>query len=295
MTTRNDLHTSITNQLIAAIESDPGNPALPWRKSSGLALIPSNIASGNTYNGINILNLWASSYLSGYDLPVWGTYKQWTDSGCQVRRGEKASLVVFYREYETTPQAEAEDDDGKRRVMRGSSVFNAAQVEGYAAPTPPPSLGAIERIEEADRFTRATGADIRCGGDRAYFRPETDHIQMPDEGLFTGTESMTRSQGYYATLVHELIHWSGAKPRLARDMSGRFGTEAYAAEELVAEIGAAFLCAELAITQDVRPDHAAYLASWLRLIKSDPKAIFTAAAKASEAAAFLKKHASEMQ
>lgn len=286
MTTRDDLHASITNQLIAAIESDPGSPALPWRRQNGLAPIPSNIASGNTYNGINILNLWASAHLCGYDLPLWGTYKQWTDAGCQVRRGEKATLVVFYREYEATPDPER-DDDGKRRVMRGSSVFNAMQVEGYTPPPAPLSLGPIERIEQADRFTQATRADIRHGGDRAYFRADTDHIQMPDEGLFTGTKSMSRSEGYYATLVHELVHWSGAKARLDRDMSGRFGSEAYAAEELIAEIGAAFLCAQLGITQELRPDHARYLASWVALLKSDSGAIFAAAARASEAARYL--------
>lgn len=287
MTTRSDLHSSITNQLIAAIESNPGEPSLPWRSAGGVPLIPSNIASGNTYNGINILNLWAASHLRGYDLPVWGTYKQWTEAGAQVRRGEKSSLVIFYREFETDPDP-ANDDDGRRRMMRGSSVFNAAQVEGYTSPPAPARLGPIERMERADAFAQNTRADIRHGGDRAYFRPDTDHIQMPDEGLFTGTNHMSRSEGYYAVLLHELVHWSGAKPRLDRDMSGRFGSQAYAAEELIAEIGAAFLCAELGITQGLRPDHAAYLANWLKLLKSDPHAIFAAAAKASEAAAFLK-------
>jgi len=292
MTTKSDLHETITNQLIAAIESNPGKPALPWRRSGGVSIIPANIASAKTYNGINILSLWSAAQLRGYDLPVWGTYKQWLEAGCQVRRGEKASPVIFYKEFETDADPQRPDDDGKRRMLRGSSVFNAAQVEGYQPPEPTASLGPIERLERADRFTLGCGADIRHGGDKAYFRSDTDHIQMPDEGLFTGTATMTRSEGYYATLVHELVHWSGAKPRLDRDMTGRFGSESYAAEELVAEIGAAFLCAELQVTQDLRPDHAAYLATWLRLLKSDPKAIFTAAAKASEAAGWLRSTAS---
>jgi len=288
MTTRNDLHTNITNQLIAAIEANPGKPVLPWRRSGGLSSLPANITSGKTYNGINILNLWAAAHVRGYELPVWGTYKQWTDAGCQVRRGEKASLVIFYREFESQAEPDDKDDNGKRRVMRGSAVFNANQVDGYTPPPAPPSLGPIARLETADRFTTATGADIRHGGSMAYFQPDTDHIQMPEEGLFTGTETITREQGYYAVLVHELVHWSGAKRRLHRDMTGRFGSKSYAAEELVAEIGAAFLCCELGITQDVRPDHAQYLATWLQLLKSDPRAIFTAAARASEAATYLR-------
>src|SRR5690606_30117241 len=126
------------------------------------------------------------------------------------------------------------------------------------------------------------------GGESAFYRPSTDHIQMPEEGLFCGTDTMTRSEGYFAVLLHELIHASGAKHRLDRDLGGRFGDNAYAAEELVAEIGSAFLCAELGITQDVRADHAQYLAHWLKMMKDDSRALFAAAAKASQAVAYLK-------
>lgn len=155
-------------------------------------------------------------------------------------------------------------------------------------PETPQSLGPVERIARADRFVAATDATIHHGGDRAFYAFASDHIQMPDQGLFTGTTTMTRSEGYYATLVHKLVHWSGAKHRLAREMGKRFGDAAYAAEELVAEIGAAFLCAELGNTQEVRPDHAQYLANWLKLLKSDSRAVFLAAARASEAAGYLR-------
>ena len=134
----------------------------------------------------------------------------------------------------------------------------------------------------------ATAAEVQHGGERAFYRPSADCIQMPDEALFCGTESMSRSEGYYATLVHELTR-TGPKHRLDREFGKRFGDAAYAAEELVAEIGSAFLCAELGITQDTRVDHAQYLAQWLKLLKDDSRAIFTAAAKASEAVAFLKR------
>jgi antirestriction protein ArdC len=286
---RRDIHAEITGKLIAAIEADPGRPSIPWRRSGKPLFMPENAQTGKAYNGINIVSLWVAAECLGYSAPVWATYRQWSELGCQVRKGEKSSLVVFYKEYETDPNPDDSDDDGKRRVARASSVFNAAQVDGYTRPDAPQPLGPIERLLAVDRFIAATGARVEHGGDRAYYRPSTDHIQMPDEGQFCGTETMTRSEGYYAVLTHELTHWTGASARLGRDMGKRFGDAAYAAEELVAEIASAFLCSELGITQDTRADHAQYLANWLTLLKSDSRAIFTAAAKASEAVAYLKK------
>ncbi len=286
---RRDIHSEITASLIAAIEADPGKPCMPWRRASGPLFMPINALTRNAYNGINVVSLWVAAECLGYTAPVWATYRQWSELGAQVRKGEKSSLVVFYKEYESEPDPEKADDDGKRRVARASHVFNASQVDGYTAPDARQPLGPIERLEAVDRFIAATGASIQHGGDRAFYRPSTDHIQMPDEDLFCGTDTMTRSEGYYATVTHELTHWSGAKHRLARDMGKRFGDVAYAAEELVAEIASAFLCAELGITQDTRADHAQYLAQWLKLMKSDSRAVFAAAAKASEAVAYLKR------
>lgn len=288
-TERRDIHAEITAQLIAAIEADPGRPSLPWRRSAAPLFMPANALTKKLYNGINIVSLWVAAECKGYSDPVWATYRQWSEMDCQVRKGEKSSLVVFYKEYDTDPDPEQEDDNGKRRVARASYVFNASQVDGYNSPAPPIPLGPIERIDAADRFVQYTGARIEHGGDRAFYRPSTDHIQMPDEDRFCGTDTLTRSEAYYAVLGHECIHWSGSEKRLNREFGKRFGDAAYAAEELVAEIGSAFLCAELGITQDTRPDHAQYLANWLNLLKSDNKAIFTAAAKASEAVAFLKR------
>ncbi len=288
-TERRDIHADITNQLIAAIEADPGRPSMPWRRSSAPLFMPENALTKKLYNGINIVSLWVSAEVQGYSAPVWATYRQWTELGAQVRKGEKSSLVIFYKEYEIDPSPDGADDDGKRRVARASYVFNASQVDGFTLPDAPQPLGPIERIESADRFLRHTGAKIEHGGERAFYRPSTDHIQMPDEHLFCGTATMTRSEAYFAVLAHETLHWSGAKHRLDREFGKRFGDAAYAAEELVAEIGSAFLCAELGITQDVRADHAQYLAQWLTLLKGDSRAIFTAAAKASEAVAFLRR------
>lgn len=211
--------------------------------------MPVNALTKNGYNGVNVVSLWVAAEIRRYSAPVWATYRQWQELGAQVRKDEKSSLVIFYKEYETEADPQIQDDDGKRRFARASYVFNAAQVDGFELPSAPQPLGPIERIEAADRFVAATNARIEHGGDQAYYVPSSDHIQMPAEGLFCGSDTMSREEGYYATLVHELTHWSGAKHRLDRNLQTRFGEEAYAAEELVAEIGAAFLCAELGITQ----------------------------------------------
>lgn len=286
---RRDIHAEITAQLIAAIEADPGRPSLPWRRSPAPLFMPENALTKNLYNGINVVSLWVSAECQGFEAPIWATYRQWAELGAQVRKGEKSSLVVFYKEYETDPSPDNADDDGKRRVARASYVFNASQVDGFSLPDASQPLGPVERIEAADRFIRGTGARIEHGGERAFYRPSTDHIQMPDEDRFCGTDTMTRSEAYFAVLAHECIHWSGSDKRLARQFGKRFGDAAYAAEELVAEIGSAFLCAELCITQDTRPDHAQYLSQWLKLLKDDSRAVFTAAARASEAVSYLKR------
>ncbi|GGF35498.1 hypothetical protein GCM10011321_28230 [Youhaiella tibetensis] len=282
-----DLHSEITRQLIAAIEANPGEPQLPWRRGGSALFIPSNALTGNAYRGINIVSLWAAAATHSYSLPVWATYRQWADKGCQVRKDERSSLVVFYKEFRVEPDKDIQGDDGRRRLARASYVFNADQVDGFARPEPIATLGPIERLAQADAFTSATKADIRHGGESAYYSTGTDHIKMPDEGLFTGTASSGRTESYYSTLLHELVHWSGAKHRLDRNMGKRFGDQEYAAEELVAELGAAFLCGELGISQTPRQDHAQYLANWLTLFKKDDRAIFRAAARASEAASFL--------
>jgi antirestriction protein ArdC len=285
---RQDIHAEITNKLIKAIEANPGEPVMPWRKSGNPLWLPVNARTGNRYNGINIISLWVSAETAGYAHPVWATYRQWQQLDAQVRKGEKASLVIFYKQYDTDPSPDDPEDDGKRRVARASWVFNCAQVEGYTPPPAPEPLGPIQRILEADHFFANTRAKIVHGGEEAFYRPSTDTIHMPDENLFTGTDTMTRSESYFAVLAHEHIHLTGHPSRLDRNLTQRFGKLERAAEELVAEIGSAFLCAELGITQDVRPDHAQYLSNWLQLLKNDPKAIFAAAARASEAVNYLK-------
>lgn len=292
-TQRRDLHAEITAKIIAAINADPGKPQMPWRRSGKPLWMPENALTKNRYNGINVVALWVAAEVRGFTSPIWATYRQYSELGAQVRKGAKAELVVFYKDYDVAPDPTNEQDDGKRRVARASYVFNAAEVEGFVPPDPPARLGPIERIAAADRFVAATGAKIAHGGERAFYRPATDHIQMPDEALFCGTDTMDRREAYYAVLLHELTHWTAPEARCNRDLSKRFLKAEVAAEELVAEIGSAMLCAELGVSQDTRRDHAQYIHHWMQLLTDDPRAIFTAAAKASEAVAFLKRCKSE--
>lgn len=289
-----DVHREITNRIVAALET-AGEFRLPWIRSKGGSMRrPVNIASAKPYNGINIVSLWVSAQAHDYPSHLWGTYRQWQERGCQVRRGEKASLVVFYKkfQYEQSDEETGESETAERLMARASFVFNAAQVDGFKleGDEPLPEQPAFDPIERAEAFAKATGAKIEEGGERACYIPSADIIHMPERRRFTGTETTTPAEGFYSTLCHELVHWSGAKHRLDRDMTGRFGSESYAMEELVAELGAAFLCGDLGVTPEPRADHAQYIANWLKVLKDDKKAVFTAASKASEAANWLLAH-----
>lgn len=289
-TSRFDVYEAITNQIITAIEAGAGNVQLPWHRSGSSITRPVNIASGNGYRGVNTVALWAAADAFGYQQGVWGTYRQWQERGAQVRKGEKSSLIVFYKQFQPGETADSDDtaDAAQRRIMaKASRVFNLAQVDGYTPQSSLPEIDQITPEAKAEQCITATGADIHIGGEGAYYRPSTDTVHMPDRIRFTGTKTSTPTEGWYATLLHELTHWSGAKHRLDRQFGERFGDDAYAMEELVAELGAAFLCGDLGITAEPRPDHAAYIHNWLRILKGDRKAIFTAASAANKAAEFI--------
>ena len=288
MTTKSfDLYEHVTDTIVAAIEAGASEFSLPWQRTGIGDVLPVNAATGAAYNGINILSLWATAISCGYDRGLWGTYRQWAALGAQVRKGARGACVVFYKEYETDPDPADNSDDGRRRVARASRVFNAAQVDGFDLPSLP-DLPPVERILRADAVVARHGLNLRQGGDQAYYSRKDDFIQMPDERLFTAPDTARRTEDYYAVLFHELTHWSGAAHRLNRDLGKRFGDHAYAMEELVAELGSAFLCGSLSITPAPRPDHASYIAHWLDVMKADKRAIFAAAAKANEAVNFLK-------
>ena len=283
---RSDVYEAITDRVIAAIEAGAGEWQMPWHRS-GVSR-PVNAHTKKPYRGVNVVALWAAAEAYHYDCGFWATYKQWRELDAQVRKGERASLIVFWKELEREVEDEETREPQRKKTLfaRASWVFNADQVEGWVPPAPP-ERNLVQALDQAEAFTAATGADIRHGGDRAFYRRSTDHVQMPDRERFTGSATSTPTEAYYATLLHELTHWTGHESRLDRDLSGRFGNEAYAMEELVAELGAAFLCADLSITNTPRPDHAAYIGGWLEALKRDKRAIFTAASKAAQATDYL--------
>ncbi len=290
---RADIYQRITDQIVAAIEAGTtagGGWRMPWHAGAAdghPSVLPVNAATGAAYRGVNILALWAAAQAALYPSPVWGTYRQWRELGAQVRKGEQASPIVFWRPLDAVRRDGTDDagtdeaaGDHRRLLARGYAVFNASQVEGYTVPTPP-VLPETQRIARAETFFTALGATVIHGGARACYVPAQDLIRMPAFAAFRDAGA------YYATLAHETTHWAGHPRRCARDLAGRFGSEAYAAEELVAELGAAFLCAHLRLSAEPRPDHAAYVASWLRVLRADKRAVFTAAAKAQQAADWL--------
>jgi antirestriction protein ArdC len=271
-----DVHTAVTNAIIQTLETgEAGQWTCPWHRRGGG--LPVNALTGKRYRGINTLSLWAGAQAAGYSDDRWATYKQWGELGAQVRRGERSTLVVFWKDL----GRDEGEDDKPRFVARASYAFNAAQVEGAPEAGEPLPASEWHLPEVFAGFVARTGARVTHGGDAAFYMPSEDRIVLPPRDRFP------TAHGYASTALHELTHWTGAKGRLDRDLTGRFRTQAYAAEELVAELGAAFLAAELGLEAEPHPTHASYLASWLKLLKSDPKAIFTAASAASRAASYL--------
>ena len=289
---RLDIHQLITNQIITAIESGAGEFKLPWHRSGVDLFHPRNIASHSAYRGVNILTLWLIADTRGYHSGLWGTFNQWVALGAKVRKGEKAAYVVFYKEITSSNDDDMEKSNS-RHIARATPVFAAEQVDGYDIETPTLGSGAPFNVNsEVQDFIKKTGAMIFHGGEEAYYQPSTDRIHLPVKETFIGSESSSAEESYYATLFHELTHYTGAIGRCDRDLTGRFGAKAYAMEELVAELGAAFLCSHFKISSAPRQDHAQYLANWLSVMKSDNRAIFTAASKASRAVDFLLDHIS---
>ena len=285
-----DLHAQITDRIVAAIEAGAGEFVMPWHRKDMPGGFPVNASTGKAYRGINILSLWLAASEAGFATNKWATFKQWLDMGATVRKGEKGSLITYYK---TIEREDEEDEDGEGRSKRGmfakpSWVFNAAQVTGFADEAPREAAGqTVELIEAADAAIRATLADIRHGGSEAFYNRARDFIQVPEGSAFVGSKTSTAQEAYYSVILHELAHWSGAEARLNREKGKKFGDKPYAFEELIAELAAAFQCAELGITNEPRLDHAQYIAGWLKALKDDRRAIFLAASAASAATDYI--------
>lgn len=288
---RAGLYQRITDQIIAELERG----TIPWHKPWSTATLTQRVTkplrhTGEPYRGINVLSLWMASTAFGFTSPFWMTYRQATELGGQVRKGEKGSLVVYANSFtkkgEGASETDAGSDDREIRFLKGYNVFNLDQIDGLTdhfesapleAPLDPPM-----RDAQAEAFFDRIGADTRHGGPRAYYAPKPDYIQLPPFECFGD------AVGYYATRAHETVHWTSHEKRLNRSFDRkRFGDEGYAMEELVAELGAAFLCVDLQLTPELRPDHASYIEGWLEVLKHDNRAIFTASAHAQRACDWL--------
>lgn len=280
---KRDLYQTITDQIVAKLEAG----TLPWVKGWSTAgagsMLPMNAVTERPYSGINVLLYWASAEC-GWARPRFLTFKQAKDAGGHVRKGEKGMPLYFFKQLEV---ADKDAPEGKRTVpmLRQYTVFNVDQCDGLPDRVvhgkPAPVRNMDERLALADQFVKATGADFREGAGKPCYVPSKDFITVPAFAAFKDVPE------YYAATFHELVHWTGHASRLDRDMKGRFDTDAYAMEELVAELGAAFLCAEFGLDA-AHDNQASYLAGWIKRLKADNRAIFTVSSRAQAAANFLR-------
>jgi antirestriction protein ArdC len=293
-TEKQDIYTRITKQIVSHLEKGVRPWVMPWNAEHAAGRITRPLRhNGKPYSGINVLSLWASAMAQNFAAPIWMTFKQASELDAHIRKGEKGSLVVYADSITRKETDEKTGDESDREIpfLKGYTVFNVEQIEGlpevyYAKAAP--NLDPVSRIEHVEKFFATLGATIRHGGNRAFYSMAADAIQMPP------FESFQAADSYYATLAHECTHWTGNKTRLDRDFGGhRFGSEGYGVEELVAELGAAFLCSDLELALEPREDHASYIATWLKVLAADNRAVFTAAAHAQRAAEFINRRSTE--
>jgi antirestriction protein ArdC len=291
-----DIYQRVTAQIVASLEQGVRPWLKPWNAEHAAGRITRPLrGNGVPYQGINVLMLWGAAVERGYAAPIWMTFKQALELGGCVRKGERGNLVVYASTFSRTETDGESGEESERDIpfLKGYTVFNVEQIDGlpahFTAPAETP-LDPVQRIAHAEEFFSATGATVRHGGNQAYYSVASDLVQMPFFETFRDAES------YYATLAHELTHWTRHPSRLDRSFGRkRFGDEGYAMEELVAELGAAFLSADLGLTPESREDHAAYIGNWLNVLKNDKRAIFTAASHAQRAADFIAAFAAPAQ
>jgi antirestriction protein ArdC len=284
---RKDLYAEVTARIVAQLEAGTAPWVKPWHVTAGRNM-PHNAITGRQYSGANVIMLWMAMNRPGFVVPAFATFNQVKKAGGTVRKGEHGSKVYFVKPLESKKDVDAKGNPKRFMMLREFTVFNIAQCDGLPVAIMNPAQVAPRNEESRDvildSFVATTGATVRHGGDRAFYMPSADLVQMPDFEAFTGATP------YYQTLIHELSHWTGHESRLARDFSDRFGNEAYAAEELVAELCAAFISAEFGIDGELH-NNASYIASWIKVLKDDSKAFFHACSKAQAAADFLRQKA----
>lgn len=286
---KRDHYSEITARILSELEAGAAPWVKPWSAMPG-DHHPFNAATGRPYSGCNVVLLWMATQSAGWPTMRFLTFKQALDLGGNVRKGETGTRVVFVKQLTVRDRTKPSTDDEATRtvgMLREFVVFNIAQCENLPARVTAPAATKAPRHSDArdqlaDDFMTATRADIREGAGEAMFVPSRDYISLPAFAAFKAADH------FYCTAFHELGHWTGHADRLARGdlMRGRFGDNAYAAEELVAELCAAFLCAEFSFDGDLR--HAGYIGHWIKLLKADPRAFMTAASKAQAAADYLR-------
>ena len=275
---RTDVYQKVTETIIGQIEAGTEKYEMPWHLDGSPVARPRNPVACHMYRGINVLVLAMAARAASYPTGLWATYRQWQLTGAQVREGEKGTLIVFWKILDRPAQPYIEDqeqDTPRRIVARGFWVFNAAQVEKYI-PVTVPHVSCAERDNQAEQFYAKLGIETHFGGNEACYEPATDRIRMPP------FERFNDAGAFYATLLHEGAHATGAPHRLNRDLTGRFGSEAYAMEEMVADWASAMACGTLQITPEPRTDHASYISSWLKVLRGNKRAVFVAATQAQK-------------
>lgn len=289
-TINHDIHQNITDKIIHLLEKvDPYDYQPPFASIANSGL-PRNPVTDHRYQGINILNLWCIQSEKGFPSNEWATFKQWKGKGANVKKGEKGSRIIFYKTLlKEEANSSGEMEEQKIPMLKLYTVFNAAQVEGFETrPSNMPETDKVERMTLIDEFCKNTRADIRHDEPEAYFSPTGDYINMPETQYFVENSERSAAENYYATLLHELTHWTGAAKRLNREgITDRTKRENIATEELVAELGSAFLCAQLGLEQIHPKNYAVYIKGWLTALRDDKTFIFKAAAQAAKAQEFL--------
>jgi|JI10StandDraft_1071094.scaffolds.fasta_scaffold184552_3 antirestriction protein ArdC len=282
-----DIYATITQSVIAAMETATGEYTCPWHTPAA-SQSPRNAVSKHYYRGANVISLWIVALKFSFEHSLWATYKQWQQIGGQVRAGEKGTQIFFYKRLEVTDRKSEQGDTKIIPLVRHCTVFNIAQVDGVEVPASAPRAQLFEPSPEIDTIVSATGIAIKhIAGSGAFYLPSEDLVVMPSQDSFVGTDTSTAFESYYSVLLHECVHASGATHRLSRPLTTDRSTDAYAFEELVAELGAAFACARLGISASPRADHAQYIKHYYEILKSDSRAIFKAATAAAAACDFL--------
>lgn len=273
---KTDIYQTVTDSIIEALEIGVKPWVCPWVRQGQVSGLPSNMTTGNAYNGINIMLLWCSAAKQGFNDSRWLTYKQAQELGAQVRKGEQGTTAIYYK---TLEKENDQGDIDRIPMIKSFTVFNVNQIDGLNLDIQELPETTFDPLPNVEALIQRSGAKINEQGAQAFYNPSIDEIWLPERQRFAEAAS------FYATGLHELVHWTGAKHRLNRDKASKFGSEGYAFEELIAELGSAFLMADLGVMGEVQ--HESYIASWLKALKNDKRYIFKAASAASKSHRFL--------